>query len=162
MYACVCVKSFQLCLTLCELMDCSPPGFSAHGNFPGKNTGVGCHALLQGIFPTQGSNQHLLRLLHWQVNSLPLVPPGKPLVYITWNLFMVLICSVLFSYRLKIILIFKNLFIWQSGMWDLSSSTRDRTHAPCSGSSRLNHWIAREVLFTYPFMCTSLISPTRV
>ena len=41
-------------------------------NFPGKNTGVGCHFLLQGIFPTQGLNQHLLRFLPWQVDSLPL------------------------------------------------------------------------------------------
>ena len=48
-------------------------------DFPGKNTGVGCHALLQGIFWIQGSNQHLLRLLHWQAGSLPLVPLGKPL-----------------------------------------------------------------------------------
>ena len=46
-------------------------------DFPGKNTGVGCHALLQGIFLTQGSNPHLLCLLHWQVDSLPLEPPGK-------------------------------------------------------------------------------------
>ena len=46
---------------------------------PGKNTGVGCHALLQGLFPTQGSSPRLLRLLHWQVGSLPLAPPGKPL-----------------------------------------------------------------------------------
>ena len=45
---------------------------------PGKNTGVGCHALLQGIFPTHGMTLHLLHLLHWQVDSLPLVPPGKP------------------------------------------------------------------------------------
>ena len=37
-----------------------------------------CHALLQGIFPTQGSNQHLLCLLQWQACSLPLAPPGKP------------------------------------------------------------------------------------
>ena len=36
-------------------LDCSPPGSSVHGNSPGKNTGVGCHALLQGIFLTQGS-----------------------------------------------------------------------------------------------------------
>ena len=43
-----------------------------------KNTGVGCHALLQGIFLTQGSNLYLLQLLHWQVGSLPLEPPGKP------------------------------------------------------------------------------------
>ena len=38
---------------------------------------LSCHALLQGIFPTQGSNPHLLCLLHWQAGSLPLVPPGK-------------------------------------------------------------------------------------
>ena len=42
------------------------------------NTGVGCHTLLQGIFLTQGSNPHLLHLLHWQPSSLWLVPPGKP------------------------------------------------------------------------------------
>ena len=45
---------------------------------PGKNTGVGGHSLLQGIFPIQGVNSHLLCLLHWQPSSLPLVPPGKP------------------------------------------------------------------------------------
>ena len=36
--------------TLCDPMDCSPPGSSVHGDSPGKNTGVGCHAFLQGIF----------------------------------------------------------------------------------------------------------------
>ena len=46
---------------------------------PGKNTGVGCHFRLQGIFPTQGSNLSLLCLPHWQVGSLPLAPPGKPI-----------------------------------------------------------------------------------
>ena len=46
---------------------------------PGKNTGVGCHVLLQGIFPTQGLNSHLLRPLHWQMDSLLLMPAGKPL-----------------------------------------------------------------------------------
>ena len=50
----------QLCLNLCDLMDCSPPGSSVHGDSLGKNTRVGCHALLQGIFPTQGSNPGLL------------------------------------------------------------------------------------------------------
>ena len=63
-------------------MDCSPPGSSVHGNSPGKNTGVGCHALLQGIFLTQGLNLSLLCLLHWQAGSLPLVPPGKPRSYL--------------------------------------------------------------------------------
>ena len=38
----------------------------------------GCHILLQWTFSTQGSNLHLLCLLHWQVGSLPLAPPGKP------------------------------------------------------------------------------------
>ena len=41
-------------------------------NFSGKNTGVVCHFLLQGVFLTQGSNPHLLCLLHWQADSLPL------------------------------------------------------------------------------------------
>ena len=54
-------------------MNCSPPGSSAHDDSPGKNTGVGCHALLQGIFPTQGSNLHLLGLLHWQAGSLSVI-----------------------------------------------------------------------------------------
>ena len=46
---------------------------------PGKNTGVGCHALLQGIFPTQESSLRLFCVLPWQVASLPLEPTGKPL-----------------------------------------------------------------------------------
>ena len=45
---------------------------------PDKNIGVGCHDLLQGIFLTQGSNSSLSCLLQWQVDSLPLAPPGKP------------------------------------------------------------------------------------
>ena len=48
-----------LCLTLCSLMDCSPPGSYDHVDSPGKNTGVGLHALLQGILPTQGWNSNL-------------------------------------------------------------------------------------------------------
>jgi len=62
----------------CNPMECSPPGSSVHGDSLGKNTGVGCHFFLHSIFPTQGSNPCLLCVLHWQVGSLPLVPPGKP------------------------------------------------------------------------------------
>ena len=47
-------------------------------DFPGKNTGVGCHALLQEIFLIQESNPPLLCLLHWQVGYFPVAPPGKP------------------------------------------------------------------------------------
>ena len=49
----------QWCPTLWNLMDCSRLGSSVHRDPPGKNTGVGCHALLQGIFPTQGLNPGL-------------------------------------------------------------------------------------------------------
>ena len=49
----------QPCLTLYDPMELSPPGSSVHGDSPGKNTGVGCHALLQGIFPTHRSNPDL-------------------------------------------------------------------------------------------------------
>ena len=61
-------------------MDYSLPGSFVYGVFPGKNTGVGGHFLLQEIFLTQGLNPHLLCLLHWQMDSLPLAPPGKPFI----------------------------------------------------------------------------------
>ena len=51
-----------LCLTLCDTLDCSPTDFSDHGIFLGKDIGMGCHFLLQGIFPTQGLNLRLLCL----------------------------------------------------------------------------------------------------
>ena len=56
---------------------------SVHGDSPGKNTGVGCHALLQGIIQTPELNPHLLCLLHWQVDSFPLVPPMKLIIKLT-------------------------------------------------------------------------------
>ena len=54
---CVCAKSLQPCPTRCDPIDCSPPGSSGlPWDSTGNNTGGGCHALLQGIFPTQGLN----------------------------------------------------------------------------------------------------------
>ena len=63
------------CVWLCDPMDCSLPGSFVHGisQVSGKPTGVGCHFLLQGIFPTQGWNPHLL---HWQAGSSPLIEPS--------------------------------------------------------------------------------------
>ena len=58
-------------------VDCSPPGSSVHGDSPGKNTGLGCHALLQGIFSTQGSNPGLPPA----GGFLPAELPGKPKEY---------------------------------------------------------------------------------
>ena len=67
------------CLSLSHVQLCGlqPIRFFCPWDFPGKNRGVGCHFLLQGIFPTQGSNPHLLYLLHWQAGSLPLRHLGK-------------------------------------------------------------------------------------
>ena len=71
----------QSCLTVCDSMDYSPPGFSVHGDSPGKNTGVGCHALLQGIFLTQRSDSGLLqcRRILYQVSY-----PGSPTYWILY------------------------------------------------------------------------------
>lgn len=62
---------------LCYPMVSSPATASVHGIF--QNSGVCCHFLLLGIFSTQGSNLHLLHLLHWQVDSSPLhqIEAGK-------------------------------------------------------------------------------------
>ena len=49
-----CAKLLQSCLTLCNCMDHGLPGFSVHEDSPGKNTGMGCHALLQGNLPNPG------------------------------------------------------------------------------------------------------------
>ena len=70
----------QLCPTLCDLMDCSPPGSSVHEIFPGKNTGMGSYALLQGIFPTQGLNLPHCRWILYHLSH-----QGSPLLYIMVN-----------------------------------------------------------------------------
>ena len=70
-----CMLSIQSCPTLCGPMDCNLPGSSVHRIFPSKNTVVGCHFLLQGIFLIQGLNSNLLCLLHWQASTFLLAPP---------------------------------------------------------------------------------------
>ena len=78
-------KQSICCRRCCSVNSVLSDSFHPHGlqptrllcpwGFPGKNTGVACHFLLQGIFPTQGSNPCLL---HWQMDPLPLAPPRKP------------------------------------------------------------------------------------
>ena len=72
---CMCVLS---CVQLFGTPWTVPTRLPCPWNFPGKSAGVGCHFLLQGIFPTQGWNLHLWRVLHWQVDSLPLSHLGSP------------------------------------------------------------------------------------
>ena len=72
----MCAKTLQSCPTLYKPMDCNPPDSSVHGILQARILEwVLCPP--QGDRPTQGLNPHLLCLLHWQVGSLPLVPPGK-------------------------------------------------------------------------------------
>ena len=75
----------QPCPTLCDPVDLQPTRLLHPWKSLGENTVEGCHALLQGIFPTQRSNPHLLYLLHWQ-GSLPLVLPGKPSIFVSISL----------------------------------------------------------------------------
>ena len=56
---CAALSRFVMSNFLWPPLDCSPPDSSVHGDSPDRNTGEGCHALLQGIFPTQGSNPGL-------------------------------------------------------------------------------------------------------
>ena len=66
----VCCLVTKPCLTLLQPRGLYPSKLLCPWDFPRKNIGVGCHFLLQRIFLTQGLNPHLL---HWQVDSLPLV-----------------------------------------------------------------------------------------
>ena len=74
---CVCAKSLQSCQTPCDPVDCKPIMLLCPGDSPGKNTRVGCHALLQGIFPTQGLNLYLF--------TSPALVDGFLTTSITWE-----------------------------------------------------------------------------
>ena len=95
---CVHAKSFLSCLTLCNPRDpMEPSRLLCPWNYPGKNSGEGSHALLQGIFPTQESNLHLLWLLHckqiiyhWATKEAPLLS----MVYLHFLLLLLLLFNV--------------------------------------------------------------------
>ena len=88
---CVCILFVaQPCLTLLQPHGVQPTGLLCPLNLPGKNTRVGCHFLLQGIFPTQVSN------LSWQADSLPLSCQGSPLYLLSYLLLIVVAIDLSF------------------------------------------------------------------
>ena len=149
LFSCCCflvAKSYPALLWPHELQ---PTRLLCPWNFPGKSTGVGDHFLLQRIFPTQGSNPHLL---HWQVDSLP----GNSLIFLLLLFFFFLIiylavldltcgtweiCCIMWDLLLQrmsidspaVMLELSSFSPWASllhGMWDLGSPTRNGTHVP--------------------------------
>ena len=68
----------QSCPTLCNCMDCSPLGSSVHGDSPGKNTGVGCHAFLRGNLPNPGIEPVSPVAPALAGGFFTSEPPGKP------------------------------------------------------------------------------------
>ena len=74
---CMCAKGLQSCPILLPYRF-QPTRLHCLLDSPGKNTGEGCQAFLQGIFLTQGWKPRFLCLLQWQLGSLPLAPPWKP------------------------------------------------------------------------------------
>ena len=80
-FATVCALS---CIQLCDIMNWSLLGSSARGIFQARTLEWGAISYSKGIFMIQGSNPRLLHLQHWQADSLPLAPPGKPAFQLLW------------------------------------------------------------------------------
>ena len=116
----------QSCLTLCNPMDCSLPGCSVHG-------------ILQA------------RILEWVALPISFEFPGSyskfPLTVLHMIIFMFQCYSFFFKSLLNLLqycFYFMFCFLSTGGIWNFSSSTRDRTWHPCIGRQSLNHWAARE------------------
>ena len=82
----MCVHALSY-LTLCDSVDCSPPGSSIHGIFQARILKWVAVSSSRRSSPTQGLNLHLLHLLHWQANSLPLSHQGSPICIIKSRVF---------------------------------------------------------------------------
>ena len=113
-HTCACSVA-QSCPTLWDPMDPVRLLEFCLWNFAGKNTGAGCHFLLQRIFPTEGSNPRLLCLLHWHADSLPLSHLGSPNICIY-------VCGYIFFF----------IFLFHYGLsQDAESSSLYYTVGPC-------------------------------
>ena len=81
----LCAKSLQSCPTLCNPMDCSLWGSSECEESPGKSIAMSCLCPPPGNLSNPGIEPVLLCLQHWQADSLPIVPPGKPYTYYMYS-----------------------------------------------------------------------------
>ena len=121
---CCCCLVPKSCSTVLWPMDCSLPG-SSPWDSPGKNTGVGCHFLLQGVFPTQGLNPHLSMFPALSDSFFTIELPGKPIQYIVdLNPNWILRCNILKAEANKSILLFTEVFLRrlcgkEERSWDL-------------------------------------------
>ena len=113
---CECGKSLQSCLILCNPMDCSLPG-SCPWDSPGKNAGVYCHALVQGIFPTQGSN----------ISCISLTSPALAGGFFTTNATWKALPDTLLFTKLQAFFRFPHVFHW----CPLFSCPRFHIHQSC-------------------------------
>ena len=140
----------------CDQVDCSSPGSSAHGILQARILGVGCHFLLQGIFPTQGLNLHFL---NWLTVSLPLSHQGSPSVMISYipSVRMVLYTSdnvfflvyVVWRYMISTCLPFVMLILpYFSTVWMLSFSlaTNKQPVVRCFKALQISHSLSKLIL----------------
>ena len=123
-YVCVCI--------LCPVRLFVTPWTIAHQaplsmGFPRQEYRVGCHFLLQGIFPTQGLNPSLSCLLHWQVGSLLAEPPGKPL-YASCFLTSLKVRDVLSLYLCTVV------FLGDTDFMEVGMGERTVKNLTCRGS----------------------------
>ena len=153
-----------LCLTLCK-----PTKLLCQWNFPGKDTGAGCHFLHEGIFLTQGSNPHLcvscigrwilyhcaiweaLKCNSW-VNSFGCVRSR-----VTWHLWLLPMDSLAVAHRLRSCCAWALFF---HCVWGLCSPSRNIPHVPCIGRWILNHWTIRGQ--SLPLLLEILVFVSRV
>ena len=154
----------QSCPTLCHPWTvCSPSRLFCLWSFSGKNTGEGGHFLLQGIFPTQGSNLRLLHLQHCQTGSLPLAPPGKSRwfnMFTNFNLATFCHCpaTALLSTSLEsnemfvyILACFASCYIWKR-LWNMSEEAEyylqqiKLTVLPCGGGTTVRAIVSTRTL----------------
>ena len=142
-HACLCAKLLKSCPTLCNPMDCIPPGSSVQGDSSGKSTGVCCHALLQGIFPTKGSDQHLFCLLHWQVGSLPPASPWKPMKPVA--------CCKYTNSGILTTLVVSTVKVIRYGSMQESVSIS----STCIGSYLSHYWISKNCMYDKRISATS-------